>query len=312
MQARGYTRWHPKKRGRLAVTILGCLLALVLLAGHFVLAYGLPSARALSADSADSSGSLPVLATGLQPLTNAGAFDLPVQVAKTTDTGFLQLVNASHPLSSQSVPPRLVTAWPTVLASDHSTLLQSTALQAFSGLFQAAADAQVGGLSVNSGYRDYAAQELVYEQTTNKSYVQLPGQSEHQTGLAADIEICDAGQSSGISAAAEQWLVGHSWRYGLILRYPAGKQGITQIAYEPWHFRYIGEPHAWYCWEHGLCLEEYLDYLQDSGGYQVTLGATTYYVYYEAAQNGILYMPRSLDYEVSSDGCGGYIVTAWE
>jgi D-alanyl-D-alanine carboxypeptidase len=107
-------------------------------------------------------------------------------------------------------------------------------------------------------------------------------------------------------------MAAHCWEHGLILRYPKDKQEVTQIAYEPWHFRYVGVPHAWYCWEQGLCLEEYLETLREAGGYEVELAGISWYVFYQTAENGMLSVPDDMSYEVSSDGTGGYVVTAWK
>ncbi|HHY53315.1 MAG TPA: M15 family metallopeptidase [Clostridiales bacterium] len=87
-----------------------------------------------------------------------------------------------------------------------------------------------------------------------------PGTSEHQTGLAVDIvtpeyQVLDDGFAE---TPAAKWLAANSWKYGFILRYPKDKQEITNIIYEPWHFRYVGEEHAKAIYEGGYCLEEYL------------------------------------------------------
>lgn len=88
-----------------------------------------------------------------------------------------------------------------------------------------------------------------------------PGHSEHSTGLAFDIvalsyQILDAKQAH---TAETKWLHQHCAEYGFILRYPKGKEEITQINYESWHYRYVGVEAATYIMEHGLCLEEYLE-----------------------------------------------------
>lgn len=97
----------------------------------------------------------------------------------------------------------------------------------------------------------------------------------------------------------------------MILRYPEGKEEITGIKYEPWHFRYVGLPHAYYCWENDLCWEEYVKGLTESG-YSLTLDSRVYWIYYTEAKNGAVSLPDSLcwDYTVSGDNRGGYVVTA--
>lgn len=97
-----------------------------------------------------------------------------------------------------------------------------------------------------AGYSKTAAEEEV-----GKS-VCIPGTSEHQLGLAVDID--------GVPAV-HGWLAEHSWEYGFIVRYPEGKSDITGILYEPWHFRYVGVELAKELYDLGLCMEEYMDML---------------------------------------------------
>lgn len=90
--------------------------------------------------------------------------------------------------------------------------------------------------------------------------VAVPGTSEHQIGLAADIcsmdyQFLDEGQEQ---TAEYQWLRQHCAEYGFILRYPPASTDLTGIIYEPWHFRYVGEEHAAYIMAKGITLEEYL------------------------------------------------------
>lgn len=85
------------------------------------------------------------------------------------------------------------------------------------------------------------------------------GHSEHETGLALDI-LCSENTNMDESQAGEpanQWLVSHCSEYGFILRYPKDKESVTGIAWEPWHFRYVGREAARYMTEYGLTLEEF-------------------------------------------------------
>ena len=89
--------------------------------------------------------------------------------------------------------------------------------------------------------------------------VTVPGSSEHQIGLAIDI-ICDGYSSLDEGFAdtkAGKWLADNSYKYGFILRYPLGKEDITSIEFEPWHFRYVGVDAATVMYENGICLEEF-------------------------------------------------------
>ena len=86
-------------------------------------------------------------------------------------------------------------------------------------------------------------------------YIAVPGTSEHSLGLAVDLNSLD---ESFDQTQAFQWLQEHCADYGFILRYPKDKVEITGIAYEPWHYRYVGKEHAKIIMEQGICLEEYL------------------------------------------------------
>lgn len=85
-----------------------------------------------------------------------------------------------------------------------------------------------------------------------------PGHSEHNTGLAIDV--------NGVRPEFEnengyKWLQQHAADYGFILRYPKDKEALTKIMYEPWHYRYVGVENAQKMKQLGMCLEEYVDYL---------------------------------------------------
>ena len=89
--------------------------------------------------------------------------------------------------------------------------------------------------------------------------VALPGTSEHQTGLAADImdEVYPYLNEWQEHTDAQKWLMEHCSEYGFILRYPPGTSDITGIIYEPWHYRYVGEKFAKEITNRGITLEEY-------------------------------------------------------
>ena len=129
------------------------------------------------------------------------------------------------------------------------------------------------GLSVclSSGYRSYATQTWLfnrkadeYGETIAATIVARPGTSEHQTGLCCDItdhyyEMKDASLEN---TEMYQWMSQHCDEYGFIVRFPKGREDITGIIYEPWHFRYVGKEAAAYIMEHDLTLEEFLELYQ--------------------------------------------------
>ncbi len=106
----------------------------------------------------------------------------------------------------------------------------------------------------SKGYSEEEAKILAAKETA------VPGTSEHQLGLAADI-LCqsrpwlDDGQAN---TATQKWLMANCHKYGFILRYPKGTTPITGIIYEPWHYRYVGVEIATEIMTKGITLEEYL------------------------------------------------------
>lgn len=116
-----------------------------------------------------------------------------------------------------------------------------------------------------SAFRTRETQEYLYDRTANKADTAVPGHSEHECGLAVDIIDADsAGWADPLideqeEMPAQKWLMENCWRYGFILRYPKDKEDITEIIYEPWHYRYVGREHAEEITEKGICLEEYVE-----------------------------------------------------
>lgn len=120
----------------------------------------------------------------------------------------------------------------------------------YSAFQELASGAANDGLNIyiSSGFRSYETQEAIYNdyvatngQAVADTFSARPGFSEHQTGLAIDVnEISDA----FIGTPEAIWLEEHCVEYGFIIRYPQGKQGVTGYKYEPWHIRYVGKDNA--------------------------------------------------------------------
>ncbi len=147
------------------------------------------------------------------------------------------------------------------LPADYDPGVNPEAKAAFDRM-QVAASAEMMSLSIVSGYRSYATQEATYNrhvaangQEKADTMSARPGHSEHQTGLAFDINYAGDSFASTPEAA---WLAANCWKYGFIIRYPQGKSDITGYKYEPWHIRYLGEENAKKVYDSGLTLEEYL------------------------------------------------------
>lgn len=119
-----------------------------------------------------------------------------------------------------------------------------------------------------SAFRTRETQQYLYDRTANKNDTAKPGHSEHECGLAIDIiDSSSAGWADPLidkqeELPAQKWLMENCQDYGFILRYPKDKEDITQIIYEPWHYRYVGKEHAKKIMESGVCLEEYIEELQ--------------------------------------------------
>lgn len=118
-----------------------------------------------------------------------------------------------------------------------------------------------------SAFRTRETQQFLYDRTANKNDTAIPGHSEHECGLAVDIiDSSSAGWADPLideqeELPAQKWLMENCQNYGFILRYPKDKEDITQIIYEPWHYRYVGKEHAEAIMKSGICLEEYIEKL---------------------------------------------------
>ena len=126
----------------------------------------------------------------------------------------------------------------------------------------AAASAEGISLRMISGFRSYETQNILYNNYVARDgvaeadrYSARPGHSEHQTGLAFDLNSLE---QSFEETREGKWLAENCWKYGFIIRYPKGKESVTGYMYEPWHVRYLGKDVAKAVYESGLCLEEYL------------------------------------------------------
>jgi D-alanyl-D-alanine carboxypeptidase len=163
------------------------------------------------------------------------------------------IANKQRPLQPTSyVPNDLVAPEVTrrLSAESEEMLLRTAAANALEGLFTAA-KADGLDLMLASAYRSYSYQEGLYNTYVKKQGQSVadaqsarPGYSEHQTGLAADIE--PASRECEIEACfgdlpEGKWLAEHAHEYGFVIRYPQGKAGITGYIYEPWHLRYVGK-----------------------------------------------------------------------
>ena len=179
-----------------------------------------------------------------------------------------------------------------------------------------------------SGWRSMAQQQAIWDSCLRengpeytRTYVAVPGHSEHQTGMAIDLGlrqkhidfICPEFPDTGVCGGFKQ----RAADYGFILRYPAGKENVTGIGCEPWHFRYVGIPHAWIMMENRQTLEEYTEYIKQFDSplhpYCIRSKGRAIYVSYipaDPAQTTIE-VNEAAPCHISGNNVDGFVLTQW-
>ena len=208
--------------------------------------------------------------TGSSLTNNQGAS--VAAMAATEALWFARIVNAANPLPEDfTVETRSIKGY-------DERLFDVRAADALEAMLSAA-EASGNQLYLVSGYRSIARQKARFTRKTNyyisqglgqaeaedkaSQWVARPGTSEHNLGLAADIVSANWYQThSDLTQDFDQtpaytWLEAHAAEYGFILRYPEGKESITGVVYEPWHYRYVGTELAQRLYADKLTLEEY-------------------------------------------------------
>jgi len=187
----------------------------------------------------------------------------------------LILVNKQHPCSAEYeayAKENLAPVFHTRADGRPAQYLQKDAACALDALLYSAEKAGYD-ISVTSAYRSREYQAEIFNTRRamhvsagkdndeavrlTERYVALPGYSEHHTGLAVDMHSMTSAEVSFADTEEFRWLCENAPKYGFILRYPKGKEDITGYAFEPWHFRYVGQC-AVEIANSGLTLEEYL------------------------------------------------------
>ena len=194
------------------------------------------------------------------------------------------LVNKEHAVDEFFVPADLVTlnkelSSKLVKIKYKKTRGVKTAVEALKTMLEAAKEDGIKKWQISAGYRSWDDQVSLLNskirsyQKRNKGWssskarraalrtVAEAGCSEHHLGLAFDINV--PGASSFSSTKQSKWLNEHCWEYGFIIRYQKEKEEITGFEAEPWHIRYVGVNHAMYMKEHDLCLEEYIQGIEE-------------------------------------------------
>ena len=179
-----------------------------------------------------------------------------------------------------------------------------------------------------SGWRSLLQQQEIWDSSLavnglefTKTYVAVPGHSEHQTGLAIDLGLKQKQIDfirpdfpyEGICQAFRK----KAAKYGFVERYPKGKEPVTKIGHEPWHFRYVGVPHAEIMAKHGFVLEEYIDYIRQflygKAAYLLHSGKQEIAVSFVKASQGqaTFELDDSASHTISGNNIDGWILTQW-
>ncbi len=206
-------------------------------------------------------------------VTNLTVYEEYMNPGNTTE--FLTLVNVNNKLPSDYAPQDLMTVSATRDDGREMQMLRQNAAMALEALFKELRAAGFEDVSVTSAYRSYSYQEYLFNYYLSinggdydkvVSFSNPPGSSEHQTGLCLDMHnIASGADKSFGNTDAFRWLRDNCWKFGFILRYPEDKISVTGIDYEPWHYRYVGRYHAQRMYQAGMCLEEYLEYINNGG-----------------------------------------------
>lgn len=228
-----------------------------------------------------------------------------------------------------------------------SATLDSMTYDAFVALDKMTADLRAAGcgdwLLLTSGYRNTEEQQSIWDRNLAQSgedytrrYVAIPGYSEHHTGLACDLSFFTYSYATIPVADHEYgpWLWEHCSDYGFILRYTKDMEETTGIAYEPWHFRYIGFPHAKAVEHFDICYEDYVEvlkkytfetrllYVKADGSVSsaepeempTSDGYLIYYVPMAEGESTEIKVPSGFEYEdvtISGNNVDGFIVTVY-
>jgi D-alanyl-D-alanine carboxypeptidase len=182
-------------------------------------------------------------------------------------------------------------------------------------------------LIIYGSYRTTEFQQELYDNDVannggeESTRVAKAGFSEHETGLAFDFSETVNNDYQGTGDF--EWINANCYKYGFIVRYTSSKEKITGFQNEPWHFRYVGIPHAYYMDSNDLCLEEYIDLIRkhpyDKLNEHLEFSddkGNDYEVYFVKSDDGnektTVPVPAGVRYEISGNNVDGFIVTVYK
>jgi len=226
--------------------------------------------------------------------------------------GNLLLVNNEYPVHQESIKSDVVNLFTHKELTkgygllDNEIKLSEDVVHKFSGMIAAAEKEGVRHFLINSGFRDFDEQSVLYQEM-GSDYALPAGYSEHNLGLSLDV---GSAQMKMDVAPEGKWIEKNAWKYGFILRYPKDKTAITGIQYEPWHIRYVGLPHSVIMEEKNFALEEYLEFLKEQKSISITIHGEKFEIsYYPVTKDTTIHVPSNLRWEISGNNMDGVIVT---
>ena len=203
-------------------------------------------------------------------IINVGANNAWYTNTKKTnlEKGHLMLTNKFYYLDSTYNSDNMVKISKQYSYGENQFLTSET-YNAFLNLFNAAKKEDLT-LIINSSYRSYEDQDEIYNEFKNSKgdeyadkIAAKAGFSEHQTGMAIDIQTYGSTASTFHEFDEFKWLQANAHKYGFILRYPKDKEYLTGYEYESWHYRYVGVEAATYIYENNITFDEYYAYFMN-------------------------------------------------
>lgn len=188
---------------------------------------------------------------------------------------------------------------------DSGVLMNKCILESYALLSAAVTESTTDKLYVTSTVRSKEEQKVLYEEDPKTAT--LPGASEHESGLAADVYVKNFAGDGFLKSNAGKFVNTNCHKYGFIIRYPHYGVKKTGIRFEPWHIRYVGLPHSDIIYNNKLTLEEYIFSLKENEFYKVG----DYIITRQKPSDGRIEIPSNCEeYIISQDNTGCYIVTA--
>ncbi len=278
------------------------------------------------------------------PTTPLDFFDEVTMTEEDVHRGDVILVNYEYEYVFPETEDHLVTVYSSksenCSVAYNNYMLDADVMECFNDLVdELESVTSDASLLINSVYRTLEEQQQIYDDYTvsygaeyAEKYVADPGNSEHHTGLCLDLTVR---KPDGTYVVMENYEYLDDFqtlavKHGFVQRYTDNKFNFTKINTEPWHYRYVGVPHAYVMKRQNFCLEEYIEYLRDytSDGDILTLDSTgtfgtcematmpenAYVIYFvPASEKGDTSVPvpkNASEYSISGNNVDGFIVSA--